>query len=130
LSVSSGNSRLSPHLGLIERGTADPAPPVPVEPSVHGRQGLIRVIHHPVFERFQRWSGEVDSGRSVNFLGVCTRDEFMAGMTGVVAAKSRWVETDYPPFDEEYLEWVDVLEAVVSAVGVFTMIELGAGWGR
>jgi FkbM family methyltransferase len=88
------------------------------------------VIHHPVFERFHRWNGEVEAGWSVNFLGVRTRDEFTAAMTGVVASESRWVETDYPSFDEEYLEWVDVLEALLSAVGVFTMIELGAGWGR
>jgi FkbM family methyltransferase len=83
-----------------------------------------------VFLRFETWSGEVNSGWSVNFLGVRTRDAFTAGMTGVESSETRWVATDYPPFDEEYFEWVDVLEAVVAAVGNFTMIELGAGWGR
>ncbi len=42
----------------------------------------------------------------------------------------RFVVTDYPPFDEEYFEWIGVLEAVASAREEFTMIELGAGWGR
>jgi FkbM family methyltransferase len=36
----------------------------------------------------------------------------------------------YPPFDEEYFEWIDLLEAVTSAQGRFTMLELGAGFGR
>jgi FkbM family methyltransferase len=86
--------------------------------------------HHPIFGRFERWRGEVDPGWQMNFLGVRTREEFTAGMTGSVTAEKRWVETEYPPLDEEYLEWIDVLEAVVAAAGTFTMVELGAGWGR
>jgi FkbM family methyltransferase len=35
-----------------------------------------------------------------------------------------------PSAYEEYHEWVDVLEAVEAAGETFTMIELGAGWGR
>jgi FkbM family methyltransferase len=66
----------------------------------------------------------------MNFLGVRTRDEFDAGMSGRVSTEKRFVETDYPSFDEEYFEWIDLLEAVVAAEGAFTMIELGAGWGR
>jgi FkbM family methyltransferase len=42
----------------------------------------------------------------------------------------RYAETSYPSFDEEYFEWIDVLEAVVTADRRFTMVELGAGWGR
>jgi FkbM family methyltransferase len=37
---------------------------------------------------------------------------------------------DYPSFDEEYFEWVDILEAVDEATDSFVMIELGAGYGR
>lgn len=36
----------------------------------------------------------------------------------------------YPPFDEEYFEWIDLLEAVAAAKDRFTMLELGAGFGR
>lgn len=39
-------------------------------------------------------------------------------------------QNSYPPLDEEYWEWIDVLESVVSARGSYTMIELGAGFGR
>jgi FkbM family methyltransferase len=86
--------------------------------------------HHPVFARFDRWSGEVKAGWTVNFLGVRTREAFSAGMTGVVSSGDRWVDTEYPDFNEEYFEWIDVLEAALAATDSFTMIELGAGWGR
>jgi FkbM family methyltransferase len=36
----------------------------------------------------------------------------------------------YPAFNEEYFEWIDLLESVVAARKSFTMIELGAGTGR
>src|SRR5262249_3915070 len=41
-----------------------------------------------------------------------------------------YVHTSRPAFDEEYIEWLAVTEAVASARGRFVMIELGAGWGR
>ncbi|MGH9142942.1 MAG: FkbM family methyltransferase [Vicinamibacterales bacterium] len=35
-----------------------------------------------------------------------------------------------PAFNEEYFEWIDLLEAVDAATNRFSMLELGAGWGR
>jgi len=35
-----------------------------------------------------------------------------------------------PPFDEEYFEWIDLFEALSVAEKVFSMIELGAGYGK
>ena len=35
-----------------------------------------------------------------------------------------------PLVNEEYFEWIDLLEAVDDARESFTMVELGAGWGR
>jgi FkbM family methyltransferase len=66
----------------------------------------------------------------VNFLGVRTRDEFTAGMPGVRSAQRRWTTTEVPAVNEEYFEWIDVLEAVEAAHDQFTMVELGAGYGR
>jgi len=40
------------------------------------------------------------------------------------------VDVPYPAFDEEYFEWIDLLESIVEARGSYTMIELGAGYGR
>jgi FkbM family methyltransferase len=80
----------------------------------------------------------VDPGWNVNFLGVHT-PAFTAGMgshdvppetPGGQARVSQFVETSYPDFGEEYFEWIDVLDAMLAADRRFTMVELGADWGR
>lgn len=86
-------------------------------------------IHHELFYRFPCWKGQVDAGFAANFLGVMTRETFFPAIMEQHNEK-RFVVTDYPKFDEEYFEWIDLLEAVTTARGQFTMIELGAGWGR
>ena len=40
------------------------------------------------------------------------------------------VTTSYPSIDEEYFEWIDILESVSSAKTQYVMFELGAGYGR
>lgn len=39
---------------------------------------------------------------------------------------------EVPPqnYDEEYFEWIDLLEAVENTEGAFNMLEVGAGYGR
>lgn len=78
--------------------------------------------------QFPQWQGNVESGWSVNFLGARTREAFFREDPS--ARGTRFMQTQYPPLNEEYMEWIDLLEAVVNAEGTFTMIELGAGWGR
>jgi FkbM family methyltransferase len=95
-----------------------------------GTNSVTQLPGHPIFDRYPPWAGEVDAGRSANFLGVVTRDEYIARMSGVVPTAAGWLEPAIPPVDEEYFEWIDVLEAVASAEVTFTMIELGAGYGR
>jgi FkbM family methyltransferase len=84
--------------------------------------------HHPVFDRFKPWQGEVDQGLTANFLGVFTRDSFFNMMEK--HPQLRFETSRLPAFSEEYFEWIDLLEAVTAARGQFTMIELGSGWGR
>ncbi len=84
---------------------------------------------HQVISYFKPFSGNVPAFREVDFLGTFTRHEFVAGLHPA-APEPRQVSDYYPDFDEEYFEWIDLLEAVVSARGSFTMIELGAGFGR
>jgi FkbM family methyltransferase len=86
--------------------------------------------HHPVFAHYRRYSGETDPGFSLNFLGVRSRTEFVRERTVFEDSRPKHVQTSYPKFDEEYFEWVDVLEAVQAATHQFTMLELGAGYGR
>lgn len=92
--------------------------------------GHTRSSGHPVFERWGRWAGNVEGGWSANFLGVLTREEFTVGMTGALSTERRWIEAGIPAVDEEYFEWIDVLEAVEAADETFVMVELGAGYGR
>jgi FkbM family methyltransferase len=37
---------------------------------------------------------------------------------------------NYPDRDEEYFEWIDVVESVLAAKDRYVMVELGAGYGR
>ena len=83
--------------------------------------------HHPVFARFPRWEGVTASGFEHDFLGVRTRRAWFTTSAGTDAVKRR---PELPEVNEEYFEWIDLLEAVEAAEGTFTMIELGAGWGR
>lgn len=84
--------------------------------------------HHEIFDRFPRWEGKVEAGFSVNFLGVVTRNDFFTLMGK--NPNPRFESTRLPAFDEEYFEWIDLLQAVAAAKQAFTMIELGAGYGR
>ena len=58
-----------------------------------------------------------------NWIGATTRRDYFLEELGFVAVTP-------PAPDTEYLEWIDVLEAVLGARERFTMLELGAGYGR
>jgi FkbM family methyltransferase len=88
------------------------------------------VKHHPVFGRFKCWEGLVPENRIVDFLGVMTSTRYGHPYFSAASQAGQRVCTDYPALDEEYFEWIDLLEAVVTAKDHFTMFELGAGWGR
>jgi FkbM family methyltransferase len=81
--------------------------------------------HHKVFLEFTPYSGSAEKGFEIDFLGCKIRHEFWPTFlrTGIP-------QISYPPVDEEYFEWIDVLESVVSAEKTYTMVELGAGFGR
>lgn len=88
--------------------------------------------HHQVFSRFRQFSGVVPAGYHVDFVGTQISHKFIAGQNGT-NPKPRGgpiQDVSYPIFDEEYFEWIDLLESVVAAKKVYTMIELGSGYGR
>ena len=84
--------------------------------------------HHEIFSHFPRWSGTVRRGFDADFLGMQTRATFVAGMSSAPADQQKW--PPLPAFSDDYFEWVSLLEAVAHALARFTMIELGAGYGR
>jgi FkbM family methyltransferase len=83
--------------------------------------------HHPVFGRFRAFTGRVPTSFRVGFVGDRERNAVI-GLD--VTRASDEVATGPPPFNEEYFEWIDLLEAVEAAGDTFTMLELGAGYGR
>lgn len=84
------------------------------------------MTQHPCFYRFRCWSGSAEPGFTVNFLGVKTREEYWDGPRPERVRK----QVEYPTLNEEYFEWIDLLDAVISAGPEFQMMELGAGYGR
>lgn len=90
--------------------------------------------HHEVFSRFRQSSGEIPRGYHADFLGTQARHEFTSGLRGdvpVPCPERRTIqEYPYPLVDEDYFEWIDLLESVVAASGSYTMIDLGAGFGK
>jgi FkbM family methyltransferase len=88
--------------------------------------------HHPVFYKFPPWEGIVPEGFIENFLGVMQRSYYWQPHDDNPPQypADRYVRTGYPPFDDQYFEWITVLESVVQATSHFTMVELGAGYGR
>ncbi len=87
--------------------------------------------HHPVFSRFAPWKGRVAAGWDVNFLGVKTRTEFFSMFERLADYSTDRDLVTAPPYqNEDYFEWIDLLESVVAADARFRMIELGSGWGK
>ena len=81
---------------------------------------------HPLFCKFPSHSEPPEVGYEPDFLGIKKRSEFLAGAAG----EAMRVDTVYPPINEEYFEWIDLLESVLAAKEEYTMMELGAGYGR
>jgi FkbM family methyltransferase len=84
--------------------------------------------HHMVFSRFHRWSGHVPAGFDVDFLGSRHKTAYFSMCPP--EPMDRYEAPQHPNFDEEYFEWIDLLEAILSCKDRFAMLDLGAGWGR
>jgi FkbM family methyltransferase len=86
---------------------------------------------HPVFDFFHPWRGRVEPGWDVNFLGVRTRVAFFSLYEQLADfSQAREIRAGLPIPNEDYFEWIALLESVRDAEGAFTMVELGAGWGK
>lgn len=86
------------------------------------------MMQHPIFAKLPGHVGPRREGFVLDYSGAefdhaWTRQDWPTAIDGA------W-PLPIPPFDEEYFEWVDLLESIEQARGRFTMIELGAGYGR
>jgi FkbM family methyltransferase len=102
--------------------------------------------HHRTFDGLDVHAPAESPGLWFDFLRVRTRKAYHTGIAGGDVAAlddaelAAWPaqpsvhgearDRCLPPFDEEYLEWIDIVESVRDARGCYTMIELGAGFGR
>ena len=87
------------------------------------------VQHHGVFSHFRPYTGEFPPNCDADFLGTVIPPEFIQGL--VPLGTHAWrAEGFYVRYDEEYFEWIDLLESVAAASRTYTMIDLGAGYGR
>jgi hypothetical protein len=96
------------------------------EPAWLGRPGAFH-RHHPVFSQFKPFAGSVPPEFEVGYIGTRTSREFLPAFT---PRSSPSVACSTPAVDEEYFEWIDLLLSVRDAASCYTMIELGAGYGR
>jgi FkbM family methyltransferase len=84
-------------------------------------------LHHPVFEQFPAVTADSPRSFIADFIG----SSFNGGWDGQADAPAIPNHTpSLPGFDEEYFEWIDILESVCSAADSHVFIELGAGYGR
>lgn len=92
----------------------------------------VAVVSSVVLSRFRPWSGNVPSGYFAYFLGNLTRADYWAFPKEIRALydRERIEAFSGPSIDDNILDWLILLEAVVEARGEFTMAALGAGWGR
>ncbi len=84
-------------------------------------------LHHEVFDEFQPYSGPVKADFNVDWLGTVTHK---SAIVWDFPSHDRNEQTDLPVKDEEYFEWIDILQSVTEAAHSYTIVELGAGYGR
>lgn len=92
------------------------------------RQQSAPAEHHPIILKFGDMVAAAQPKWSVGFMDILTDLDFMPAVTAEHTRQYRQISL--PTFTEEYFEWVDVFEAVDQAKDSFTMLELGAGFGR
>jgi FkbM family methyltransferase len=84
--------------------------------------------HHSIFSRYRPSWVQVPAYCQSDFLGTTRRLQFFKGIA--CSPVPTMIQPGPPPVDEEYFEWIDLLESVVAARGSYTMLDLGAGYGR
>jgi FkbM family methyltransferase len=84
---------------------------------------LLKPRYHPAFDAISAYAGKPEPGFEIDFLGIKTRCEFLAG-----ESISKMLHTIDP--SEDTFEWIDLLESILAAKDEYTMMELGAGYGR
>ena len=111
--------------GLANLELKETIPAQPSKTAVAANWTGIRVKprYHPAFDLLPPYTGPPEPGFEIDFLGIKTRCAFLAGAAAATMLSNGEAH-------EDYLEWIDLLESVLAAKGQYTVMELGAGYGR
>lgn len=90
--------------------------------------GIIAVIHHKVFDCYNR-KEVIGTGEHVfDFLGTRTRSAFKNGWEKFSTPAGTKTTPNYPPVNEHYFDWIALLDSTVRSTETLRVAELGAGW--
>jgi FkbM family methyltransferase len=101
---------------------SDQFPSVPEDAKIQDPARRTMPRFHPAFDLLIPYTGQ-EPEFSIDFLGIKTRLEFDDGVS------SQMPGTPNLP-NEEYFEWICLFESIFAAQNQYTMMELGAGYGR
>jgi FkbM family methyltransferase len=92
----------------------------------------ITTLDTTALQHFHPWAGKVPAGFFAYFLGNLTRADYWAfpEETRRLYDRERFEEFSGPACDDNILDWLILLEALLDARNEFVMVALGAGWGR
>jgi FkbM family methyltransferase len=79
-----------------------------------------------VFDKVPSWNGTAPAGYKADFVGSLINPEYRHGVADKGKISPHWPV----PLNDEVFEWIALLESVVEAKDTYTMVELGAGYGR
>ena len=87
-------------------------------------------VVHPIFVQYPPWAGVVPDGFHATPYGSLIRNSFYGPTIMAMFDPAAVLDGPAPPVDEGYFEWADLVESIAAAKTRFTMVELGAGFGR
>lgn len=82
--------------------------------------------NHQVFDFFENRAGSSSETLRCDYIGTLTDRRFDGVKFDFLAEKNLSI----PDVNEEYFEWIDILQSAKEAKERFTVVELGAGYGR
>lgn len=82
---------------------------------------------HGIFSQFEPFTGDFPLDRAFDFIGARCKLHFSREIR---SSSELYIKATVPHLSDEYFEWISLLQAAKRASGSFTVVELGAGFGR
>lgn len=85
---------------------------------------------HPIFQSYANFMGPKSKGCEIDFIGCKHLAHYVPSDYVEKSEEITEYSATLPAVDEEYFEWIDVLESAADAQKSYCIVELGAGYGR